>query len=416
MAQAIHRGATHVATHDTMQARGLLAVMALLGSLPAVHAAGVLPCTLYANATGGNGPACWRWDLSAVPAHTWGLNTSTCPDACNAFLVGNPCAFASAQTCKRGAGSDKPAPAYQVSNLDQSCYALGGPLGATASPESVPVGDATGIVVQTRGGDSGRAFVYRLLCNANDQGGPDVGKGIVEGPPLTYTVTWSHKAFCPVQTAGTCPPSLPPNPSGPTPPPPSPPPGPPPGPAWGTVPLPTGPQLAYYRSELRALIHFNMATFIRDGDPGCNADNWNTAQPYAAGKASLASTFNPAKLNYSQWLASFDALGIRNAVMTAKHGCGHLLWPTKVTLPDGSPYTYCVGKEGSSVKTNLIADFASVMRAAGVDIGFYYSLTNNFYMNVLGKVARGPAGWLPGMAKGINQSDFERIAFSQVRW
>jgi len=43
------------------------------------------------------------------------------------------------------------------------------------------------------GGDSGRRFVYRLLCNDNDQGGPDIGIGIEEGPSLTYTVTWSHK-------------------------------------------------------------------------------------------------------------------------------------------------------------------------------------------------------------------------------
>merc|ERR1712096_511023 len=35
-------------------------------------------------------------------------------------------------------------------------------------------------------------------------------------------------------------------------------------------------------------------------------------------------------------------------------------------------------------------------------------------MNVRGKVARGDSGWLPGMAKGVNQSEFERIAFSQL--
>lgn len=35
-------------------------------------------------------------------------------------------------------------------------------------------------------------------------------------------------------------------------------------------------------------------------------------------------------------------------------------------------------------------------------------------MNVLGKVARGSTGWLPGMAQGVNQSEFERIAFAQL--
>jgi hypothetical protein len=32
-------------------------------------------------------------------------------------------------------------------------------------------------------------------------------------------------------------------------------------------------------------------------------------------------------------------LGVAGAILTAKHGCGHLLWPTKVPLPDGSEYT-----------------------------------------------------------------------------
>ena len=38
------------------------------------------------------------------------------------------------------------------------------------------------------------------------------------------------------------------------------------------------------------------------------------------------------------------------------------------------------------------------MAAGGVNIGFYYSLTNNFFLNVAGKVAKGADGWLPGMA------------------
>ena len=51
---------------------------------------------------------------------------------------------------------------------------------------------------------------------------------------------------------------------------------------------------------------------------------------------------------------------------------------------------------------------------AGIHIGFYYSLTNNFYLNVAGKVAKGANGWLPGMAANVTQSEFERIAMSQL--
>ena len=36
------------------------------------------------------------------------------------------------------------------------------------------------------------------------------------------------------------------------------------------------------------------------------------------------------------------ALGATEAVLTAKHGCGFYLWPTNVTLPNGTRYPYRV--------------------------------------------------------------------------
>ena len=80
-----------------------------------------------------------------------------------------------------------------------------------------------------------------------------------------------------------------------------------------------------------------MATFVRNGDPGCAAENWNVKKPYAAGASSDPATFNPTKLNTTQWAEVYTRVGVKGAVLTAKHGCGHLLWPTKVVLPDGKP-------------------------------------------------------------------------------
>jgi alpha-L-fucosidase len=87
---------------------------------------------------------------------------------------------------------------------------------------------------------------------------------------------------------------------------------------------------------VQALIHFNMATFAHNGDPGCDASNWNVHASYAAGPTSDPKTFNPALLNVSQWIDSMHAVGAKHSVLTAKHGCGHLNWPTNTTLPDGS--------------------------------------------------------------------------------
>ena len=57
-----------------------------------------------------------------------------------------------------------------------------------------------------------------------------------------------------------------------------------------------------------------MATFIIDGDPGCKAENWDRKAWYATGPSSNPKTFNPEELDFDNWIASFKALGIRNAV------------------------------------------------------------------------------------------------------
>jgi hypothetical protein len=122
-----------------------------------------------------------------------------------------------------------------------------------------------------------------MLCDASApaDGGPDAAQGVVEGPPFTYTVVWRHPAACPTFEAGqTCPAT------------------PTPAPAPGFHhPRPTASQLAYSRSEIRALIHFNMATFAGDGDPGCNAANWNDGV-----NSSNPATFAPMKVDPAQVL------------------------------------------------------------------------------------------------------------------
>ena len=74
-----------------------------------------------------------------------------------------------------------------------------------------------------------------------------------------------------------------------------------------------------------------MATFYKNGDPACDASNWATSQK--------PSSFAPSKLNISNWVESYHAVGVKSGILTAKHGCGFLLWPTNVTLPGGENCT-----------------------------------------------------------------------------
>ena len=182
-------------------------------------------------------------------------------------------------------------------------------------------------------------------------------------------------------------------------------------PYYGSMPIPTKQQLAY-QGEISALIHFGMATFFHDGDPGCDSKNWHgcdTNGGLTTCNSSDVSSFNPTNLNISAWVESFQALGATSAVLTAKHGCGFLGWQTKTTLPDGSPYRYHVPDHLPVLET-----FVKETTAAGIGHGFYYSLTNNFYLNVGGHHARGKAGCMPGQAC-VTQDQFETLALAQVQ-
>lgn len=139
------------------------------------------------------------------------------------------------------------------------------------------------------------------------------------------------------------------------------------------LPTPTPSQARYQDSDFVALICYNMCTYAHNGDPGCDESNWNVVAPYASGPSSDPSTFKPTALNTSQWMESVVGLGASIAVLTAKHGCGFLLWPTNSTLPDGSPFGY-------NTKVDILADFVQSAKAHGVGYGFYYSIMKSFYL------------------------------------
>lgn len=175
--------------------------------------------------------------------------------------------------------------------------------------------------------------------------------------------------------------------------------------AAAALPLPTAPQLRWQSgSGIMALIHFNMATFFQDGDPGCTSANW-----LGETGSGNPNSFAPSALNVSQWVDSMVAIGVDEAVLTAKHGCGFYLWPTKVKLPDGSPYTYHVNVTAYG---DVLAQFRDATSARGIGHGFYYSLTNNRFLNVYGHSVQ-PGPLQPGQVN-VTQQQFEDIAFDSV--
>jgi alpha-L-fucosidase len=206
-----------------------------------------------------------------------------------------------------------------------------------------------------------------------------------QSKPLVYPVSWRHPAGCAKrQTGSLCP--APPKP-----------------------PLPTKAQLDYQEAEIVAIVCFQMDTYAgTDGDPGCNPSNWNTGV-----RTSQPATFAPHQLNVSQWVEVSKAMGAKMSWLTAKHGCGFLLWPTKTTLPDGRPYGYDVGASTAGTHVDIVKQWMDLNRAAGIGPGLYYSLKDNFYLNSAagGLVRKGPL--LPGQ-ENVTQAEFEAIELAQL--
>lgn len=179
--------------------------------------------------------------------------------------------------------------------------------------------------------------------------------------------------------------------------------------ADGVVPLPTAAQLAYQRMELVATVGYQMNSFT--GTQWCGPDNWNTGV-----MTSKPSTFAPGPaFDVSQWADVVASFGARGAWMDTKHVCGFLLWPTSTTLPDGSPYGYDVGAPGA-VGIDVVGAFKEAFEARNITPGYYYSLTYNYYANVLGDhgVVRSNATFERGMV-ALTQEEYDDLCLDQLR-
>ena len=114
-----------------------------------------------------------------------------------------------------------------------------------------------------------------------------------------------------------------------------------------------------------------------------------------------------------QWVAVSQSMGAKYAWLTAKHGCGFLLWPTQTKLPDGRPYGYDVGAPSAGSHIDVVKEWMEQLRAVGMGPGLYYSLKDNYYLNAAagGLVKTGPL--LPGQEK-VTQAQFEALELAQL--
>uniref|UniRef100_A0A0G4I4K0 alpha-L-fucosidase n=1 Tax=Chromera velia CCMP2878 TaxID=1169474 RepID=A0A0G4I4K0_9ALVE len=154
-----------------------------------------------------------------------------------------------------------------------------------------------------------------------------------------------------------------------------------------SLPRPTQEHLRWHKDEFACFIHWNMATAA--GIQGCPCDK----------EPPPVSQWNPKALNTDAWISAGVSMGCKRFVLTAKHGCGFLLWDSKTEYP------YTVANAANT--TDVVSEFVKSAKKFGVGYGFYYSTVTNAYARVCdSKVS-------PGSSK-YPQEEFDRLVLSHL--
>lgn len=114
-------------------------------------------------------------------------------------------------------------------------------------------------------------------------------------------------------------------------------------------------QQEFIDNKFGMFIHFNMPTYCEQDWPDPDAP---------------ASLFNPTKLDCRQWAKAAKAAHMSYGCLTTKHHSGFCIWDTKTT-------DYSV--MNSSVKRDVVKEFADAFRAEGLDVYLYYSILDTHH-------------------------------------
>ncbi len=116
-------------------------------------------------------------------------------------------------------------------------------------------------------------------------------------------------------------------------------------------------------------------------------------------------------LDMKSWFESMKMANVSYAVYVAKHNCGFTTWPTKVRLPDGSPYNYSI-QYSSIPDIDVVKQFLDLCKEYNIMPGFYYSIATNTFLNVANNKVE-DSEILKGQVK-VTQQQFYDIALAQL--
>jgi alpha-L-fucosidase len=177
-------------------------------------------------------------------------------------------------------------------------------------------------------------------------------------------------------------------------------------------PAPSKQVLAWTQREIGAMISFDMITELT------NVSNSQHFCINVGGDRGFAlppaTAYAPSQLSTDSWLDAAVAMGAKYSVLVAMHCSGFAQWATNVSGANGTggfEYTYSTAYSGGAA-VDVVASYMASSASHGVLPGFYYSLNENYYLNVgSGKVQ--PSSTLtPGQAN-VSQETYIAIAVAQ---
>ena len=327
----------------------LTTAAAASGSEPSSSPAPQSQCVVKAAHCFGGRRGYYLYDLCGMANRSWMVKDGTSWK--EPYLVGGPPGQL-ADTSSCAACSGKRAQAFQLypssvgghevafcnaSHADR-CFALGGSgaAGQAGTATAAPINNSdpsAGVVLQWSGGYA--ALQLNLTCcpSCGFDSGPVAVQELPRGS--SYSFSWPTAAACPRWVAATdC--------------------------GFPPLPKPQPAQLKWIENEIGALIHFNYQTSL-GGDRGCGSYTPESFSPTAEGFT-------------DQWAQSMLDLGVKHAVLVAKHDCGFTLWPTAAKEPDGRPYNFSIAQSRYKAgKGDVVAEFVASMQRARLEHGFYCS-------------------------------------------
>ena len=178
-----------------------------------------------------------------------------------------------------------------------------------------------------------------------------------------------------------------------------------------SIPKPTDDILAWTKLEMGMMYSFNMITMIPNVT---NTQYFCIGVGGGGGWLPPASQFNPEALDLDNWLDAAVAMGAKYAVLVAQHCGGFSMWPSDIKKETGFEYKYSTkysNFHGGSY--DIVKAFIASCKSHNVLPGIYYSLNQNYYLNVGGgKILDTPL--VPGQGN-VTQDLYGKIVLAQLK-